>query len=575
MSDDDPPLLSENTWKQIFSYVSNFGVRTGIFRCSLDSRLCSRKGWISPRLILALPKGYKAKEDVIFHNYLQHTTATSVLQWVRKHLASRVKEITSEKEIENWMKYSDATKNSEIRLIFFSILKSCPMFLSSLAIKFNGRVKFGTVDTSKVSSYKKFTASHNLPVYLVITPEKTYVYGSRHGECYNFKSMELFLRTFVPEVNDVFLWSLLLINALASFELFFMYSQVWKHFLLYVVCIVKYNCLLFLFWLTILALYQFPFTLTCTHVLLKFLRIVSGSYIATVLRSDYKNFYSYTFLLVTFVMFASIAGFLLRKFNWIAEDNSAFFSNWWFVPREGFPMTYFFRPMATLTRPLTSQDMDLEVGMELLIERLAVPNLWLQPVISMDYIKDLPVWKYQGWCEADDAYEDNKGEILCSSDDESANLITFKPVDQTLVPKSQTSSCDNLYSELNYAAMRTNAVASQEKYNQMNGENMAHLQRSNSSLLSSSSLYAPKITEKSCSKLSDADRAPKGMLEFRECSICLESYRYGEILCGLPCGHNFHMNCIMSWLSRDNHCCPICRWPSYKAKNRMPHSHFQ
>ncbi|GIY08534.1 hypothetical protein CEXT_190901 [Caerostris extrusa] len=77
--------------------------------------------------------------------------------------------------------------------------------------------------------------------------------------------------------------------------------------------------------------------------------------------------------------------------------------------------------------------------MELLIERLAVPNLWLQPVISMDYIKDLPVWTYRGWCDADDELEDRKASELCSSDDETANLITLKPNKEPVVPDLDTA----------------------------------------------------------------------------------------------------------------------------------------
>ena len=37
-----------------------------------------------------------------------------------------------------------------------------------------------------------------------------------------------------------------------------------------------------------------------------------------------------------------------------------------------------------------------QVGMELLIERLAVPNFWLRPMISSEYMQDLLVWKYSG-----------------------------------------------------------------------------------------------------------------------------------------------------------------------------------
>ncbi|GIY17064.1 e3 ubiquitin-protein ligase RNF103 [Caerostris darwini] len=570
MDDTDPPLLPDKTWKDVRLKVSEFGIRTGVFKCSLDKRLCNRKNWTSSRLILALPQGNKAKEDVILHSYQLPSTSMTVLQWVRKHLSSRIKEITSDSELEQWMTYSSSSKKTELRVILFTLLKSCPMFLSALAIKFNGRVKFATVDVSTVRSYKKVLNSLDHPVYLVITPEKNIVYGKRRGENYNFKSMELFLRTFVPEMNDVFLWSLLLVNAVAGFELFFMYSHFWKHFLLYVVCVVKYNSVIFLLWLMILGLYQFPFMQTCTDAFLKCLRFVSGSNVASILRADYKSFYSYTFLLVTFIVFASIAGYFLRKFKWLQEEETSIFSNWWHIPGDTILSTYFFRPRIPLTRSVPSFDHDLEIGMELLIERLAVPNLWLQPVISMDYIKDLPVWTYRGWCDADDELEDRKASELCSSDDETANLITLKPNKEPVVPDLDTA----IHSTYN-ANIFQSFSASGSFVNQEQSDKNHKLTIVDSVPCSNSISSTPSCTNKPTIEKSQEQRAPNGMLEFRECSICLENYLYSEVLCGLPCGHNFHLNCIMSWLSRDNHCCPICRWPSYKYKNISQHLHTQ
>ncbi|KAK4719493.1 hypothetical protein R3W88_017831 [Solanum pinnatisectum] len=33
-----------------------------------------------------------------------------------------------------------------------------------------------------------------------------------------------------------------------------------------------------------------------------------------------------------------------------------------------------------------------------------------------------------------------------------------------------------------------------------------------------------------------------------ECLICLEEFRMGNVVCGLPCAHNFHVECIDEWL---------------------------
>ncbi|XP_050889903.1 E3 ubiquitin-protein ligase SIS3-like [Lathyrus oleraceus] len=43
-----------------------------------------------------------------------------------------------------------------------------------------------------------------------------------------------------------------------------------------------------------------------------------------------------------------------------------------------------------------------------------------------------------------------------------------------------------------------------------------------------------------------------------ECPICLEEFRVGNEVRGLPCAHNFHVECIDEWL-RMNVKCPRCR----------------
>lgn len=42
------------------------------------------------------------------------------------------------------------------------------------------------------------------------------------------------------------------------------------------------------------------------------------------------------------------------------------------------------------------------------------------------------------------------------------------------------------------------------------------------------------------------------------CSICLDDMKEIEAVC-LPCGHIFHTECAMKWLTKRSQCCPLCK----------------
>lgn len=42
------------------------------------------------------------------------------------------------------------------------------------------------------------------------------------------------------------------------------------------------------------------------------------------------------------------------------------------------------------------------------------------------------------------------------------------------------------------------------------------------------------------------------------CAVCQDKYCVGDTVCKLPCGHEYHKDCVVPWLER--HCtCPVCR----------------
>jgi len=42
------------------------------------------------------------------------------------------------------------------------------------------------------------------------------------------------------------------------------------------------------------------------------------------------------------------------------------------------------------------------------------------------------------------------------------------------------------------------------------------------------------------------------------CAVCQDNYKEGDTVCKLPCGHEYHKDCVHPWLER--HCtCPVCR----------------
>lgn len=53
---------------------------------------------------------------------------------------------------------------------------------------------------------------------------------------------------------------------------------------------------------------------------------------------------------------------------------------------------------------------------------------------------------------------------------------------------------------------------------------------------------------------------PVSCAEFmgKECPICLTPYEKTDDVSALPCSHEFHKECICTWLSNYRKTCPLC-----------------
>ncbi|XP_042726816.1 E3 ubiquitin-protein ligase RNF103 isoform X3 [Lagopus leucura] len=205
--------------------------------------------------------------------------------------------------------------------------------------------------------------------------------------------------------------------------------------------------------------------------------------------------------------------------------------------------SYLFHPIASFQHfPF---DSDWDEDPDLFLERLAFPDLWLHPLIPTDYIKNLPMWRFK--CLGIHSDETLESLQDSESDSDSENREVF---------------------------------SSEKDISEEDEPNTFHRPRAGEPRCraDSCSCASPCCHREPCGRkarsygsYSTADEPdwsawPPEMLHCTECVVCLENFERGCLLMGLPCGHVFHQNCIVMWLAGGRHCCPVCRWASYKKK---------
>lgn len=68
----------------------------------------------------------------------------------------------------------------------------------------------------------------------------------------------------------------------------------------------------------------------------------------------------------------------------------------------------------------------------------------------------------------------------------------------------------------------------------------------------------PPASDAAIAGLAGASAAPRGAAGMGACAVCTEEYEPGEPVKRMPCGHEYHAECVVPWL-RSHASCPECR----------------
>ncbi|XP_034765554.2 E3 ubiquitin-protein ligase RNF103-like isoform X1 [Acipenser ruthenus] len=545
---DRHPLVSKVNWDKMVRKVSQFGIRTGTFHCSNDSRYCRKRGWLKSTLIMSVPQTNTSKGKVMLKEYNGNRIETEhIFKWMTAHIASRIKTIQYTNQLMDEWNKSD---QYQVKMYLFAKLDQPPAFFSALSVKFTGRIEFIFVDVQnwKSQDYLKEIGVQQIPSYLLKTPEGSYRYGNSTGEFISLNAMDAFLRSIQPEVNDLFVLSLVMVNLMAWMDLFITQGATIKRFVVLISTLGTYNSLLIISWLPILGFLQLPYLDSFYEYSLKFLRYADTTTIASWVRADWSFYSSHPALfLSTYLGHGLLIDYFEKKRRRNNNDDEINANNLeWLSSLWDWYTSYLFHPIVSFQNFPIESDWDDDPN--LLLERLAFPDLWLHPLIPTDYIKNLPTWHFKCvYAQSEEEAAENWQESDCESEDETKTKTELSDDEMRAAQSLSEEEC--LGRSLPDCTCVTKNFEGSPNGRKCKGQGTCNTKEN----------IEP-----------DWSLWPGDMLQCTECVVCLENFGSGCILMGLPCGHVFHQQCIVVWLAGGQHCCPVCRWPSYKKKHCRP-----
>uniref|UniRef100_A0A1A8S0W1 Ring finger protein 103 n=1 Tax=Nothobranchius rachovii TaxID=451742 RepID=A0A1A8S0W1_9TELE len=318
-----------------------------------------------------------------------------------------------------------------------------------------------------------------------------------------------------------------------------------KRFVVLIRTLGTYNSILLVSWLPVLALLQLPYLDMLYGFSLKLLRYADTTTLASLVRADWTFYSSHPALfLSTYLAHGLLVDYFEKKRRCGTRNQEDGSTNLeWLASLWDWYTSCLLHPIASLQQ-FPSDQSDWEDDPSFLLERLAFPDLWLRPLVNVDYIKALPTWRLRADGVSGGLQDiENDGSCLepfVSSD----SGVSGHPDDPTVVHRAASSSVDADRSCSDGSAAPVDSPSTNK-------------------MLKGPHLTSPRPpTHLQC----DWSQWPANMLLCSECVVCLENFMEEELLMGLPCGHAFHQQCIVVWLAAGRHCCPVCRWPSYKKK---------
>lgn len=599
-------VLDDRTWHALMPRLQALQVDGAILTCQYDRKFCAHQGWTHPQLLFILPPErtsveltttkLSGREHIILPSTSQ-LSANSVLSWLHGRLLSRVEVVEDVKQLEQvWLNTTVVQEKKIPHMVYISELLSPPLLIAALGLRLSTRIKLASFTVKKeekeqVSRLLRRSGLSGVPSLAVTTSEGVASYGAQRGEALTMPALGLYICALQPHLNDAFLVSLGVANLLAATDFFYFLNgraRLWRHVAASLTRTAVNNAGVMLLWLAVTALLRPASIRAALPSAALLVTSFSTTRISSFMRYHWLMVQSHPAIFWAAAVVFAISILVWRNLLWRrSTEQEEPESGWWSAfPVDAYLVDVLFRPMTSLSRPRPSQDLGLEEGMERLIERLATPDLWLHPVIPTDYMKELPMWRYDGWGNEDDLKSESETDVDSVSENESDTLLDSHTCcrDEECRLCSLWASvkeihvchrCAILKRKLERRHLRRR-VTGQQDHSAATHEMLLRVCESccktrqkqpvpGSSMKQGRSkgpswLLSPqRLTELKWS-------APAHAIESRICAICLGRYGWAAVLCGLPCGHNYHHACITEWLLKDNHHCPTCRWPSYKAK---------